>query len=42
MRFIWISEQTAIIPQHSINWFIVTAEKCLVCGRDRIFKHSSK
>jgi len=42
MCFIWISEQTAILPQHGTNWLIVTAKGCLLCGRDRIFKHNSK
>jgi hypothetical protein len=42
MCFIWISEQTAIIPQHSISLLIVTAKECLLCCRDRIFKHGPK
>jgi hypothetical protein len=33
MCFVWISEQTAIISLHSINWSVfITETKCVYCA----------
>ena len=35
MCFMWISEQTAIISLHNINWLVfITEMECLLCGTD--------
>jgi hypothetical protein len=39
MRFVFISEQTAIISLYSINWvFITPEEKYLLRGTDSVFR----
>jgi len=38
MCFVWISEQTAIISLHNINWLVfVTEPECLLRGTDWVF-----
>jgi len=38
MCFVWISEQTAIISLHSINWLVcITQTECLLRGTDWTF-----
>jgi hypothetical protein len=33
MRFVWISEQTAIISLYSINWLVfITETECVYCA----------
>jgi len=33
MRFVWISEQTAIISLYSINWLVcITGRECVYCA----------
>jgi hypothetical protein len=40
--FVWISEQTAIISLHNINWMVfITDGVCLLRGTDWIFVHIS-
>jgi len=40
-RFVWISEQTAIISLHSINWLVFKPKRCLLRGTDWIFIYNS-
>jgi len=41
MCFVWISEQTAIISLHSINWLVcITEMVCLLRGTDWVFKYN--
>ena len=44
MCFVWISEQTAIISLHNINWpvFYNTDAVCSLRGTDWIFKYNSR
>jgi hypothetical protein len=43
MCFVRVSEQTAIIYLHSINWLIfITETECLLRGADLISKYSSE
>jgi len=33
MRFVWVSEQTAIISLHNINWLVfITERECVYCA----------
>ena len=42
MCFVWIWEQTAIIPLYSINWLVFIIEtECLLRGTDWIFIYNS-
>ena len=40
--FVWIWEQTAIIPLYSTDWLVfISKMECLLRGTDWIFKHNS-